>query len=273
MRRSLSEISTPHTSFEEDVVAYATAGFEGIGIWEHKLPSDDRANIALLLEHGLGVAICVPTIPSILPLAIPGMRGPLDPAERIESICVSIRRLAQYAPEAIACLTGPLGELPEDEARRIVNDGLLHAAAAARVADVRLGFEPVHRIDRDVASFVNSIEDAVAVLSKAGLDDVGLLLDTYHVWDDPAVWDFIARASYRIAGVHVSDWPTDPNQGGRELPGLGRSRTKELVDALALSGWDGYLDVEIFSEPEGFWSLDVDEAARQAHAAVAALAD
>ncbi len=96
MRLALSEISTPHTSFEEDVIAYAAAGFDGIGIWEHKLPDDDQANVALLAEHGLGVAICVPVIPSFLPLVIPGMEGPADPAERVEAICMSIRRLAQY---------------------------------------------------------------------------------------------------------------------------------------------------------------------------------
>lgn len=273
MRLALSEISTPHTSFEEDVIAYAAAGFDGIGIWEHKLPDDDQANVALLAEHGLGVAICVPTIPSFLPLVIPGMEGPGDPGERVEAICRSIRRLAQYGPEAIACLTGPLGDRTEEDARRIVNDGLGHAAAAARSADVRLGFEPIHRSERDVAGFVNSIEDAVAVLGAAGLDDVGLLLDTYHLWDDPAVWDFIGRASYRIAGVHACDWPSDPAQSGRELPGKGKSRTKELIDALSLSGWDGYLDVEIFSEPDGFWGLEVNEAARQAYAAVSTLVD
>lgn len=271
MRLALSEISTPNTSFEEDVVAYAAAGFDGIGIWEFKLPDDDRANVALLAEHGLGVAICVPAIPSFLPLVTPGMEGPADPVERAEAICKSIGRLALYAPEAIACLTGPLGDRSEEAGRRIVNDGLVHAAAAARTADVSLGFEPIHRSERETTGFVNSIEDAVGVLAAAGLDDVGLLLDTYHLWDDPAVWDFIGRASYRIAGVHVCDWPSDPSRSGRELPGKGRSRTKELVDALALSGWDGYLDVEIFSEPDGFWGLEADEAARQAFAAVSAL--
>ncbi len=35
--------------------------------------------------------------------------------------------------------------------------------------------------------------------------------------------------------------------------------------------WEGTLDVEIFSTPDGFWALPVDEAARRAYAAVAAL--
>ena len=90
MRLALSEISTVKASFAEDVSAYAAAGFDGIGIWEFKLPPDDEANLALLREHGLAVANCVPAVPSILQLGIPGMEGPADPDERIESICASI---------------------------------------------------------------------------------------------------------------------------------------------------------------------------------------
>ncbi len=271
MRLSLSEISTVDASFEEDVAAYAAAGFDAIGIWELKLPPDDDANRALLAEHGLAVANCVPTVPSFLPLGIPGMEGPPDPKQRVEAICTSIGRLAGYDPECVLCLSGPRGEHSDDVARQIVLEGLQEAADAARAVDVRLAFEPVHRTQREVVSFVNSIADAVEILDEAGLDDVGLLLDVYHVWDDPDVWDFVGRASYRIAGVHVADWPTETTRTDRVLPGEGVSRTKELVDALTLSGWDGTLDVEIFSEPERFWGLPVDEAARAAYAAASQL--
>ena len=171
------------------------------------------------------------------------------------------------------CLSGPVGALDPAAARTVVVDGLRRLASVAREADVTLAFEPVHRSQRDDVSFVNTIEDAVALLHEADADDVGLLLDLYHVWDDRAVWDTIGRATYRIAGVHVSDWPTDASRTDRELPGLGVSRTKEIVDALLLSGFDGSLDVEIFGDPERFWGLPVDEAARQAHAAVSALLD
>jgi sugar phosphate isomerase/epimerase len=269
LRLSLSEISTAHASFEEDVVAYAAAGFDAIGIWEFKLPPDDDSNLALLAEHGLSVAVCIPTVPSVLQLGIPGMEGPADPNDRVEAICASIARLARYEPEAVACLPGPLGSRSEAEGRQALHAGLTNVAAAARAADVRLAFEPIHHTQCDAAGFVNSIEDAIAILSTAGLDDVGLLLDTYHLWDDPAVWDFIGRASYRIAAVHVSDWPSDTARTDRALPGEGRSQTKELIEALSLSGWDGILDVEIFSDR--FWELAVDDAARQAYTAVAAL--
>ena len=40
---SLSEISTVGATFEQDVKAYAAAGFDAIGLWEFKLPDDDAA--------------------------------------------------------------------------------------------------------------------------------------------------------------------------------------------------------------------------------------
>ena len=271
MRLALSEISTVNATFAEDVAAYAAAGFDAIGIWEFKLPEDDEANRALLRKHGLAVANCVPAVPTILQLAIPGMEGPEDPKERINALCSSITRLAAYEPEAVLCLTGPLGDRTPAEGRATVVEGLRHVATAAVAAGVPLALEPAHRTQRETASFVTSIEESIALLHEAGLDDVSLLLDVYHVWDDPALLDLIARASYRIAGVHVSDWPLEAGRTDRVLPGEGIGRTKEIVDALALSGWDGSLDVEIFSEPDRFWALPVDEAARLAFAAASAL--
>jgi sugar phosphate isomerase/epimerase len=270
VRLSLSEISTVGATFEEDVRAYAAAGFDAIGIWEFKLPPDDGANLALLAEHGLAVSNCVPIVPAVFQLGIPGMEGPEDVELRIESLCTSVRRLARYDPECVLCLSGPLGERDVAAARGTLIDALDRIAASAREADVPFAFEPIHPSQREAVSFVNSIEDALSLLDEAGLDDVGLLLDMYQVGEDPAVWELIARAAYRISGVHVADWATDDREE-RELPGLGRGETRALVEALDLAGFSGSLDVEIFSDPEHFWGLPVEEAARRAYAAVSAL--
>ena len=154
------------------------------------------------------------------------MEGPVETGVRVEALCASVRRLARYRPESVVCLSGPLGEHPERDARARLVAGLQSVAEAAREADVTLAFEPIHRSERETTSFVNSIEDAIGILGEAELDDVGLLLDLFHVWDDRAVWDTIGRIAYRIAGVHVADWPADPRRTDRELPGLGTSGTR-----------------------------------------------
>ncbi len=268
MKLSLSEISTVGASFAEDVAAYAAAGFDGIGLWEIKLPEDDAANRELLREAGLGVASCVPSVPSVLPIFLPGMEEPRAPVERVASLCASVRRLAAYEPECVVCLTGAVGDLEPARARDVVVEGLREVAAAARDAGVRLGLEPATPRQRDSVSFVNSVADAVALLDEAGLPDVGIMADTYNLWHEPP--EALAAVAARVTGLHVADDP-----GGdldyRVLPGERGTRSGEQVRALRDAGWGGYLDVEIFSTPELFWGFPVEEAARRAHAAASAL--
>ena len=268
MNVSLSSISTLHASFAEDVEAYAAAGFDAIGLWEMKLPEDDDANVDLIRRHGLAVSNCIPTVPSFLQLAIPGMEGPADPEERADAICASVGRLARYEPGCVLCLSGPLGGRTPEEGRTIVVEGLRRAAGAAREAGVRLAFEPIHPSQHDSAGFICSLADALAVLDDAGLHDVGILADTYNLaGEEPAD---LAAAVGRIAGVHVADELPEPLPGVRALPAPD-GRSAALVEALRAAGWVGALDVEIFSTPDAFWALPPDEAARLAHAALTAL--
>ncbi len=266
MKLSLSEISTVNATFAEDVAAYAAAGFGGIGIWEMKLPADDAGNVELVRSAGLGVATCVPTVPSILPLRIPGMEGPPDPRERIEALCASMRRLVAYEPECVLVLTGPAIDAGS---RDVVVQGLREIAAAAEAAGVRFGLEPSHPGQHESVSFVNSVADALALLDDAGLDDVGIMADTYNLWHEPP--EALAVVASRVTGLHVADEPLEAGRTDRVLPGEGGTRSAEHVAALRAAGWDGYLDVEIFSTHDGFWGLPVDEAARRAYAAAARL--
>ena len=268
MKRSLSAISTVNASFAEDVAAYANAGFDAIGLWEFKLPHEDAANIALLREHGLAVSNCIPTVPSFLQLAIPGMEGPADPEARIEAICASIRRLAAYDPGCVLCLSGPLGGRSPEQGRDIVVDGLRRAAAAAREAGVHLGFEPIHPAQHETAGFVTSLADALELLDEAGADDAGIMADTFNLGHETD--EAVVRASARLTGLHVADELPEPTPGVRGLPGP-EGRSAEIVAALRANGWDGMLDVEIFSTPDHFWALPPDEAARRAYAAASAL--
>ncbi len=268
MRLSFSTISTINASFAEDADAYARGGFDAIGLWELKLPSDDGANLELLHGRGLAVTNCVPTVPSILPLAIPGLEGPADPQERIESICASVRRFSAYEPECVLCLSGPLGGRSQDEGRAIVTDGLRRAAAAAREAGVVLGFEPIHPAQRDTAGFVCSLADALALLDETELDDVGIMADTFNLAHE-ATEDVVA-ARGRFTGLHVADELPEPVPGVRRLP-QADGRSAELVAALRAVGWDGTLDVEVFSTPDDFWALPVGDAARQAYESASSL--
>jgi sugar phosphate isomerase/epimerase len=270
VKLSLSEISTVDASFGEDVVAYAAAGLDGIGIWEFKLSHDDEANIHLLETEGLGVSNCIPAIPSILPLAIPGMEGPPDPAERIDALCASMHRLAQYQPASVLCLTGPIGSRDPATAYDIVLQGMVEIAAAAREAGIRLGLEPTHLSESHESSFLSTIGEAIELLDAAALPDVGVMVDSVHVWDTPSLEDDITRNASRITGLHIAD-KLAPGEPGRLLPGEGMTRPDRVLELVLATGFDGYVDIEIFSTPDAFWGLSPHEAARRAHGALRAL--
>ena len=108
------------------------------------------------------------------------------------------------------------------------------------------------------------------MLRRSTRRQIGILLDTYHLWDDPDVLPWIAANAGRIVGVHVADWPA-PDRADRVLPGKASAASASSSRPSRRRGWDGALDVEIFSTPELFWGLPVDEAARRAHDAAVAL--
>jgi sugar phosphate isomerase/epimerase len=271
VRLSCSEITTSTASFADDVRAYSGAGFDAIGIWESKLPAQDRRNVALLEEHGLAVSNCVPAVSSILPLALPGMKGPTDLGLRMRALCRSIERLAVYHPESVVFLTGPAGALVHRDVRELVVAALPQLAATAEAAGVRLGLEPVHPSQHDEVSFVTSLVEAERLLACAQTDGIGIHFDTYHAWDDLDAVPWLARNARRITGVHVCDWPRDRTDPGRVLPGEGGSRSRDLVAALQAAGWTGSLDVEVFSRADRFTKANPESVARYALAAAQTL--
>ncbi len=250
--------------------AYADAGADAIGVWELKLPAGGDAEALEQLEAGgLGSAAAVPAIPSILPL--PLMEGPEDPSARVDAICASIHRLAAFEPSGIVCLTGP-----GDERRDTVVDGLRTIGDEAGRAGVRVGLEPVNRIGGENWTIVSSLEEAVELLEDADRPALGIQFDTWHMWNTQTVLDDIARWSDWFVGVHVADWREETRGWcDRVLPGDGVADLPAILGALDGAGWDGYYDVEIFSDngafgnawPDSLWDVPADALAVRAHEA------
>ena len=268
---SISQVSSFAASFADDVRAYAEAGVDAIGVWEMKLgdgPDDDA--LEQLAASGLGSATAVPGIPSILPL--PHFPGPDDPQERIDALCGSVHRLAAFGPTCVVCITGPAGDRDPDEARALAVEGLRAVAGEAASAGVRLALEPFQREGMEDWSLLNTLTDAAELIREIGRDNVGIQLDTWHLWNTPDLFDEIPRHISLVAGVHVNDW-REPTRSwcDRALPGEGEGGIAAILGALERAGWHGYYDLEIFSDdgtfgsafPDSLWALDPFELARR----------
>jgi sugar phosphate isomerase/epimerase len=268
---SVSQVSTLASSFADDLRTYATAGADGIGIWELKLGDgpDDEA-LELFAASGLGSATAVPAVPSILPL--PLLPGPADPRERIASLCASVRRLAAFEPSAVLCFTGPAGDRHRDEARAIAVDGLREVAAEAERSGVRLALEPFQREGIEDWSLLNTLEEAAELIDEVGTGAIGIQFDVWHQWNTPDLEDEIASHAGLLAGVHVNDW-REPTRGwaDRVLPGDGVADLAGILGALDGAGWNGFYDLEIFSDdgtfgndfPDSLWAVEPGELVRR----------
>lgn len=259
-RFSISTITTLTSPFEEDLRAYRNAGATGVGIWELKLRG---GSFAAFEASGLESTNAVPDVASIGPWPLP---GPSDPAERVAAYCESLRRLAPFRPAAVVLLTGR-GD------RAAIVDGLRAIAAEARALGLRIGLEPYSRFEGEQWSIVHTVRDAIGLIDEAGVgEDVGVMWDAWHLWDDPGVEDDIERYVGRLAGVHVSDW-RDPTRSfaDRVLPGDGVADLPRLLGALDRAGWSGFYDLEVFSDngafgsahPDSLWDVPAQELARR----------
>lgn len=268
---SISQITTLTSTFADDVETYRRAGLDGIGIWELKLAEGGDAEALELLEaSGLGRASAVPMIPSILPL--PLMEGPHDPSERVDAICASLHRLAAFRPGGIVCLTGPAQGRDADEARQLVIDGLRTIGEEAERAGVRVGLEPVNRVGGEDWTIVSSIPEAADLLDEADRPALGIQFDSWHLWNTETLFDDITRECRRFVGVHIADW-REPTRSwaDRVFPAEGIADLRAIVGALDRADWNGYYDVEIFSDngtfahawADSLWDLPAEDVVRR----------
>ena len=257
---SISQVSTLTASFDDDVRAYAAAGVDGIGMWEIKLGSDSLEEFR---ASGLRSATAVPAVPSVHPL--PLLPGPETPRERVDALLRSLEVLAPYAPSAVLCFTGP-GD------RETAVRGVREVAREAEQLGLRLAVEPFQLEGIGNWSILNTLGDAAVFIDEVGSDAVGIQFDTWALWNTPELVEEIPRYAHLIAGVHVSDW-REPTRGwaDRVLPGGGAADLPGIFGVLEDVGWEGFYDLEIFSDngtfgaayPDSLWDLDAAELARR----------
>jgi sugar phosphate isomerase/epimerase len=275
---AVCELSTLPASFEDDLAGYAAAGADGISIFEGKLVAGREAEqLEAFRSSGLQASAAVTAVPSVLPL--PRFPGPDDPEERVEAILAGMRRLAPFEPTAFVCPTGPAAERSDAEARATVAEGLRVLADESKRLGIPVGLEPMSTFEQEDWTLVTTLGDAAALVDESGAD-VGLVFDTWHLWDSPALEDDIARYGDRFVAVQVNDWSRSTRSWcDRVLPGDGVIDLAPILDAVERTGWAGCYDLEVFSDDGTFgnafedslWRLPPRELAERGRARFAQL--
>ena len=240
----MNEATTQKWSFEEDVRAYAAAGYQGIGAWRNKIEACglDRA-VQLLREHDLGVAnLCAAGQYT----ASPTQEGFEN---RIADTRKAIETAARIEADTLIILVGPIASLTSPQAFEVLRRALDEVLPYAEQNGVRLALEPTHPMYRADTSFVVTLAEAIGVCEQFESSHLGVYIDVYHVGWDNTIYEQIARARGRIFGVQLSDWKRETKSlQDWGLPGEGVLPLRALLEAVEAAGWDGLYDVEVFSD-------------------------
>ena len=114
---------------------------------------------------------------------------------------------------------------------------------------------------------LNTIEDALEILTQCGHPAATTVLDPFHVFRGGGTIESIASLQVeQIAISHFNDTPAEParekqHDVDRVMPGDGHLDLDRYCQLLSETGYDGWLSLELFRED--LWTQDPVEVARQ----------
>ena len=237
---SVCEITTKYMSFEEDVRAYAAAGLNGISLWWDKLSAHGVARGARLLRDA--------GLPAISMVGVPFMvaADPSQTEKTFEDLCRALDDCAEVGAPILGVVPGNRHGRSVHAMEGATGEALLRLGNEAEKRGVTLALEAIHEPYFD---FLNSLADADRIVRDVGLASVGILFDAWHLCHEPDLFKRIEETAERIVLAHFSDWrePTRYHDD-RLLPGQGVLPLKSILRKLNASGYQGFYDVEVFSE-------------------------
>ncbi len=251
-RLCIHTITTKPWTIEEAISRYASAGVAGISVWRDAVEGKDLSSVRTQIEEaGLTTVSYV--------------RGGFFPAGSKEERQKALDENCKIIEEAymlgsplvvLVCGADPAQSLRLSQQQ--IRQSITELIPFADGAGIKLGIEPLHPLYADTRSAIVTLEQANLMVEKIGSSTVGVVLDVYHVWWDPNLKREIKRCirNESLFAFHVCDWrvPTRDLLNDRELMGKGCIDIKEIRTQLERLGYDGFIEVEIFSDT--YWALD-----------------
>ncbi|MFP3577983.1 sugar phosphate isomerase/epimerase family protein [Arthrobacter sp. SIMBA_036] len=188
-----------------------------------------------------------------LPVSICGAFGPdrdvshEEPGKRQLGIdylkqCVDIAQAvgSPHVAGPMYSATGKARLLPPEERgqqRQWAAESLREVADYAAERGVSLAIEPLNRFETDL---VNTVEQGLQLCELIGRDNVGLMLDTFHMnIEEKHIGEAIMAAGDKVFHFQVSE-------NDRGTPGSGHVPWSETFDALKSIDYQGSIVVESF---------------------------
>lgn len=242
-RLSLNQKTVKRWSLRETLEGCARHDIPFVGLWRDRVfEAGLSKSVRLLRELDLRVSS----------LCRGGFFPTNDPSEFKSNLDDNRRAILEAAELGADVLVLVCGSAPDRDitrAREMIAEAIAELAPFAATYGVKLGIEPLHPMFAADRSAIVTLEQANDLAELHPPEQVGVVIDAYHVWWDPNVEAQIARAGKRILGFHVDDWivPIPDPLLGRGMMGDGVIELRRLRRAVDLAGYTGPIEVEIFN--------------------------
>ncbi|WP_435743243.1 sugar phosphate isomerase/epimerase family protein [Nocardioides sp. SYSU DS0663] len=245
-RLSLNQRTTASWDLRSAVDGCVAAGLPAIGVWREPV-AEVGLDVACRMVADAGLRVSS--------VCRGGFFTGADAADRRRAHEENLRALDETAALGSPVLVLVPGGLPAGDrdlgaARGRAAEAVAALAPEAGARGVRLGIEPMHPIFAADRGVVSSLGQALDIAEDHPADQVGVVVDTFHLWWEPGVLDQVRRAGDRIASYQVGDWitPLPPDALlSRGMVGDGHIDFAGFTAAVAATGYAGDVEVEIFN--------------------------
>lgn len=240
-RISISEFSTNRWSFFQDVLQASKRAYDGIGIWRKKV-DDIGIDEAIDFLHEMQMSVSSVSWAG----GFTGSDGRSHVAA-VEDAIEAMEFARQVNADCLIVHPGSLNNHTDRHAMRLIKSALDTLAPIASDFGIRLALEPRFGASALNWTFLRRFEQTLELLHEYAPEEVGLVLDLYHVGNDNEVFSRLNSLRDRIALVQVADrreciW----NEDNRSVPGNGNVPIAKWLRRLADVGYDGFLELELY---------------------------
>lgn len=257
-RLSINQETVKQWSLPELAAGCAAAGIASVGLWRAPVQEYGVERAARLMrDSGL----------TVTSLCRGGFFTAVDPelrARALDDNRTAIDEAAELETGTLVLVSGglPAGDRDIAAARERVADALAMLAPYAAERGVRLAIEPLHPMYASDRCVISTLGQALDIAERFPAEQVGVVVDTYHLWWDDLAPAHTARAGAggRIAAFQLADWVTPLPEGvllGRGQLGDGCIDLREWRRRVDAAGYEGAIEVEIFNP--ALWARDGSE--------------
>lgn len=263
-RFSINQMTVKQLPLPELVAHCVRLGIPGLGLWREPVREYGvEAAAALVRDAGLTVTtLC---------------RGGFFTADGwLDANRAAIDEAAALGTDTLVLVSGGLPEGSRDlaGARERIADAIGVLAPYAGERGVRLAIEPLHPMYAADRCAVSTLDQALEIAERFPAAQVGVTVDTYHLWWDDRAPAAVARAGAagRIHSFQLADWTTPLPAGvltGRGQLGTGTIDLPGWAALVEQAGYTGSVEVELFNDE--LWARDGAEVLEETLEAFAAV--